>query len=221
MPPPGIGQRAAEGRRGLAAAGQEKGGLSGAADRCRVTAAAMSTDQLPVLPWAVQRRRQKLHAGYSRLHRIGQSCRVKGAAERRCPRVKPGIPAENNRCSGNISALQTGADLLRLVQGSTVRRTFCRQLFQKTARTKDQLRTKKRVPPCRRQASAGAAAHANECDFHNSSLHRCKIASAHSPCSMGRRSTISCTPHCSAARAFSAKPPAAPPSLVTRKAIRN
>ena len=85
MPPPGIGQRAAEGRRGLAASGQEKGRLSGAADRCRVTAAAVSADQLPVLPGAVQRRRQKLHAGYSRLHRIGQSCRIKGAAERRCP----------------------------------------------------------------------------------------------------------------------------------------
>ena len=82
MPPPGIGQRAAEGRRGLAAAGQEKGRLSGAADRCRVTAAAVSADQLPVLPGAVQRSRQKLHAGYSRLHRIGQSCRIKGTAER-------------------------------------------------------------------------------------------------------------------------------------------
>ena len=221
MPPTGIGQRAAEGRRGLAAAGQEKGRLSVAADRCRVTTAAVSADQLPVLPGAVQRRRQKLHTGYSRLHRIGQSCRIKGTAERRCPRVKTGISAKNNRCIVNISALQTGAYLLHLVQGSTVRRTFCRELLQKTARAEDQLRAQKRVPPCRRQACGGAAAHANECDLHNSSLHRCKIASAHSPCSMGRRSTISCTPHCSAARAFSAKPPAAPPSLVTRKAIRN
>ena len=85
MPPPGIGQRTAKGSRGLAASGQEKCGLSGAADRCRVTSAAVSANQLPVLPGAVQRCRQKLYAGYSRLHRIGQPCRVKGAAERRCP----------------------------------------------------------------------------------------------------------------------------------------
>ena len=72
-----------------------------------------------------------------------------------------------------------------------------------------------RLQPRRCQAAGRSAAHAHQCDLHKSSLHRCKIVSVVSPSSSGRRSTMSCTPHRAAASAFSAKPPAAPPSFVT------
>ena len=65
-------------------------------------------------------------------------------------------------------------------------------------------------------AFAGLDAARHQCNLHNSSLHRCKISSAVSPHSSGRRSTTSVAPLWAAAWAFSAKPPALPPSLVTR-----
>ena len=73
----------------------------------------------------------------------------------------------------------------------------------------------------RGQAFRRARPHPDECDHCSISLQCVRICSAVSPCSAGRRMTMSCAPVSCAARAFSSKPPAAPPSLVTRKRMAN
>ena len=175
----------------------------------------MGRYELPILPGAAQCRRQQLHAGHARLHRIGGTCGVQCTAERPRPGVKPGVPAENDRRLLAVGLLQQCANFVRFVEGGSVVGAAIGQVLQQAACPDDQPRALQCGQPAHRQASGCPTTHAHQCDPHKISLHRCKIVSALSPCSSGRRSTMSCTPHCAAASAFSAKPPATPPSFVT------
>ena len=176
----------------------------------------MGADKVPVLPRPAQRRGQQLYAGNPRQHRYFRPLCPQLGHQRRSTGIKAGIPAVNQRGGLAELRLQAGQHFFRQVNWLAVGGTAIRQVLQQPLCPQNQ--------PCRLQGlqalgsqTAGQpAAHANQCNLHNSSLHRCKISSAVSPHSSGRRSTTSTAPLWAAAWAFSAKPPALPPSLVTR-----
>ena len=123
--------------------------------------------------------------------------------------ILPGVLCQ---CFQNVSGL-----VERELPGSALGR----EAHQQPLCTEHKARAAHSLLRLRRKGFPFSAAHANQCDHCKISLQYAKICVSVSPVSGGRRSTTSCAPVSAAACTFSAKPPAAPPSLVTRYRIWN
>ena len=123
--------------------------------------------------------------------------------------ILPGVLCQ---CFQNVSGL---------VERELPGRAVCRQARQQPLCTEHKARAAHSLLCLRRKGFPFSAAHADQCDHCKISLQYAKICVSVSPVSGGRRSTTSCAPVSAAACTFSAKPPAAPPSLVTRYRIWN
>lgn len=219
---PGGGQRGTQGGRGLGPAGEKEYGFMVHAGGHRVAGTAVGRNKSPVLPGAAYGGGQQLYAGKAGQNPAGDAKGPQHGQQLGCAGVEPGIAAVHQRNFLVRVRGQTGQNFVRFVQGLPVSGAALRQCGQQPLCAQNAVGTLQGGKTLCGQAAGGAGAHTNECDHpFSTSLQRVRICSAVSPVSAGRRITMSWTPVSAAACAFSAKPPAAPPSLVTRKRMEN
>ena len=190
---PGSSQSAAEGGRRFCPAGQEKHRLSPGCQALghRVAGTAVGRDQLPLLPGAAHRSGQQLNAGKPRQHPAGDAKGPQHRQQLGRTGVKPGVAAVHKGSIHLRVSRQRGKDILRLIQGLPVIRAALRQLFQQALCPQDQSGVLQGGKALRGQAFRRARPHPDECDHCSISLQCVRICSAVSPCSAGRRMTMS------------------------------
>ena len=160
----GIGQLPAEGGRCFGPAGEEKDGALCHALRHRVAGTAVGRHQLPVLPWAAQRRRQQLDAGNARIHPRRDAQRPQGREQAGRTGIKPGVPAVKHGGILPGSLRQRLKDLGRLIEGKLPGSAFGREARQQPLCAKHKARPAHSVLRLHRQSLPAAASHTDQCD---------------------------------------------------------
>ena len=132
LPQSGGGQGAAEGGRGLGAAGQEedRSAIRRQALGHRVAGTAVGGDEFPVLPGAADRRREQLNAGDAGQDAAGDAAGPQHGQQPGSPGIKSGVAAVQQGCVSLRMLRKAGQDLFRLVQRLPVFGAAVRQVLQ-------------------------------------------------------------------------------------------
>ena len=160
----GIGQLPAEGGGCFGPASEEKDGALCHALCHRGAGTAVGRHQLPVLPWAAQRRRQQLNAGNARIHPRRDAQRPQGREQAGRAGIKPGVPAVKHGSILPGGLRQRLKNLGRLIEGKLPGSALGRETRQQPLCAKHKARPAHSVLRLHRQSLPSAASHTDQCD---------------------------------------------------------